>query len=208
MMKKRSHQIPILLAVFALLAAACGGGDDDSADTTAATTSAPAATTAAPGASATTSAPAQTTAAPAATTEAPSSGGGGLAPNMAIVTVGDKTYEFDAEAHLVGRCDPAFFGAFWVIAAEVDGPGGLEMFFVPEGDTNHDETSRIVVNVKDTDGREWHADADGGQGAVEGTSSVDSVVWDGNTVTGTASFIDTEVGDDATATGTFEATCP
>jgi hypothetical protein len=203
----------IVLAVFALVAAACGGGDDSGTDTTAATTSAPA-TTAAPGAPATTAPgqPTPTTAPPAtAAPEEPSNGGGGgsTAPNMAIVTVGDKTYEFDVEQSIVGRCDPNFFGAFWVIANLADGSNGnLEMFFVPEGDTNHNETSRIRVGVENIDGRDWRADEDGGQGAVEGESRVESVEWNGNTISGTASFVDLEVGDGATATGTFEATCP
>ena len=41
-----------------------------------------------------------------------------------------------------------------------------------------------------------------------GTSQVDSFTIDGTTATGTASFVDIYAGDDATAQGAFEVTCP
>ena len=206
---RRLRRLCLVLAL-ALISASCGGGDG-SDDTTAAPATTAATTTAAPssgGEATTTAAPATTT------TEAlPEDPGGPDDPppadaNKATVVVGDKTYEFSVDAHLVGKCDPNFFGAFWVIAASADGSGGnLEMFIVPEGNTNHDESSRVVVDAKQADERDWHANADGGQGAQPGTSSVDSFTIDGNTVSGTASFIDIYIGDDATAQGTFTATC-
>lgn len=199
------RQMTAFVLAFALVFASCGGGDDGSEPTTTAAGGSETTTTALD----TTEAPAATTAPP--ETEPPSDDGetpSGDA-NKATVTVGDTTYEFDVEASIVGRCDPDFFGAFWVIAAATDGTNGsLEMFIIPEGNTNHDETSKIKVNAKDSDERDWRADADGGEGTPEGESSVDSFEIDGNTVTGTASFVDIYAGDGATAQGTFTATCP
>jgi len=186
----------------ALLIASCGGGGTE--DTTAApdaptTTAAPGATTAAPTESTTT-----TTAAPEDDGSQPSG-----AANQATVTIDGQDYQFDVDMSVVGRCDPDFFGAFWVIASAADGSSAsLEMFLVPEGNANHDETSRISVNLKEAEERDWNADADGGQGVTAGTSQVDSFSIDGNTVTGTASFVDIYTGDDATAQGTFTAICP
>jgi hypothetical protein len=125
-----------------------------------------------------------------------------------VITVGDSRYEFDVEiAGPIGRCEPDFFGAFWVITGSADGTSGLEMFIVPDGNSNHDETSRVAVNLNDSEGRDWRADADGGAGTPEGESQVDSFAIDGTTLSGTASFIDVCAGDGATAQGTFEATC-
>lgn len=207
-----------LVFAFVLVVTACGGGDDTSSEepeagvttTTAATTSAPTesqapTTTAAPAES---QAPATTAPAGTDAPEEPTGDGSALAANMAVVTIGDQTYEFDAEQSIVGRCDPDFFGAFWVIAGMADGsPGGLEMLIVPEG-TSHDETSKVKVNLKDSEERDWRADEDGGEGTPEGQSRVESFTIDGNTVSGTASFVDIYKGDDATAEGTFTATCP
>jgi hypothetical protein len=188
-----------------LLLAACGGGEDDPGDGTPATTAAsqPSTTAAPTTAAAGTEAPAATTAAPA------DPGGGGGDANQVVVTIDGVPYEFDVEMSIVGRCDPDFFGAFWVIAGAADGSSSsLEMFLVPEGNSNHDETSRLSVNLKDAEGRDWNADEDGGQGVTAGTSQIDSFSIDGNSVTGTASFVDIYAGDDATAQGTFTATCP
>ncbi len=70
------------------------------------------------------------------------------------------------------------------------------------------ETSRISVNLKDAEGRDWNADEVGGQGVTAGDSQVDLFTIDGNSVIGTASFVDIYAGDGATAQGTFAATCP
>lgn len=125
------------------------------------------------------------------------------------MTIGDSRYDYDVEMSVVGRCEVDFFGAFWVIASPADGSnGGLEMFIVPNGNPNHDETSRVSVNLKDAESRDWHADEDGGQGAAAGESRVESFTIDGTSVSGTASFVDIYTGDGATAQGTFEASCP
>jgi len=192
-----------------IVLAGCGGdGGDTGVDAEPGTTAI--ATTPAP---ATTSGPG-TTAAPGTTqapddTDPPDDMGSSGEANKAVVTIGGGTYEFDVEMSIVGRCEPDFFGAFWVIASAADGSSGsLEMFIVPEGNANHDETSKVKVNLKEAEERDWRADADGGEGTPEGESAVDSFSIDGNTVTGTASFVDIYTGDGATAEGTFEATCP
>jgi hypothetical protein len=194
----------VWLIAVALVASACGGSESEPGTTAPAET-----TTAAPGDDTTTTAPGATTEAPDETTttaaEAPS---GDIGEGVATVTVGDTTYDFEVAASIVGRCDPDFFGAFWVIASMADGSGGLEMFIIPEGNTNHDETSKIKVNAKDADERDWRADADGGEGTPEGESSVNDFEIDGNTVTGTASFVDIYQPGDEKAEGTFTATCP
>lgn len=192
------------MMAIALVLGACGGSESEPDPTTPAET-----TTAAPGGDATTTAAPATTEAPGDTTTAPPAPpSDDVGEGIATVTVGDTTYEYEVAASIVGRCDPDFFGAFWVIASTADGSGSLEMFIIPEGNTNHDETSKVKVNAKDSDERDWRADADGGEGTPEGESSVDSFEIDGNTVTGTASFVDIYLGDSATAEGTFTATCP
>lgn len=195
----------VLLIVVALALGACGGSESEPDPEAPAET-----TTAAPGGDTTTTAAAATTEAPGETTTvAPEAPSGDVGEGVATVTVGDTTYEYEVAASIVGRCDPDFFGAFWVLAGSTDGTNGsLEMFIIPEGNTNHDETSKVKVNAKDSDERDWRADADGGEGTPEGESSVNSFEIDGNTVTGTASFVDIYIGDGATAEGTFTATCP
>lgn len=199
-MQKFRHRMLIGAVLFALFATACGGGDADESTTTAAgspTTSE---------AGDTTSPPAGETTTTEASTEAPSNPG---AANKATVVIDGETYEFDVEMSVVGRCEADFFGAFWVIASAADGSNSsMEMFIVPEGDTTHNETPRLNVNLQDAEGRDWYADADGGNGVGEGLSQIDSFEIDGNTVSGTATFVDTYAGDGATAQGTFTATCP
>ena len=198
-----------LMMGLALVIASCGGDSAEDDPTTTAAVNAPAST-----AATTTTSPTASTEAPAETTAAPeepedSGSGSGLAPNQITVTIDGAEYMFDVEKNVVGRCDPDFFGAFWVIASAADGSSAsLEMFLVPDGNTNHDETSRLSVNLKDAEGRDWNADEDGGQGVTAGTSQIDSFAIDGNSVTGSASFVDIYAGDGATAQGTFEATCP
>lgn len=129
--------------------------------------------------------------------------------NRVVVTVGDSTHEFTADIDLIGRCDSDFFGAFWVIAGNEGELGAaFEMFLVLAGNSAHDETSRIQVNLKDTEERDWRADEDGGQGTPPGESRVNEFTIDGNTASGTASFVDIYSGDGATAEGSFTVTCP
>lgn len=199
-----------LMVSLALLCASCGDDGDGSNTPTTGAGTAPTATTATPATEASagsTEAPAPTEAEPQETEDRPS--GTGPDANQAVVTINGTDYEYDVEMSIVGRCDADFFGAFWVIASAADGSSGsLEMFIVPDGNTNHDETSRINVNLKDAEGRDWNADEDGGGGVTAGDSRVDSFAIEGKTVTGTASFVDIYAGDGATASGTFAATCP
>ena len=201
------RRVVIVAFAGALVFAACGG-DDDADPAPSATT-----TTAAPSGSGDTQpddAPSGTAAAETTTTAATADAGSGSAGgdvNIGVVVIDGTTYEFTADIGAIGRCDPDFFGAFWFLGRQVDGTGGLEMLIVPDG-TEHGETSKVKVNLKDSEERDWRADADGGEGTPEGASQVDSFEVEGTTVSGAASFVDIYAGDDATATGTFEATCP
>ncbi len=198
----------VLLLGSILLLASCGGDEGDAGgDDGSTTTSAQDPTTSVAEDTTDTTAP-ETSDDPA---ESSNEGGSvdGMEANKAVVTVGDSSYEFDVEMSVVGRCEPDFFGAFWMIAGSSDGSNsGLEMFIVPDGNTNHDETSRVSVNLQEAEGRDWRADEDGGGGVEAGVSRVESFSIDGNAVSGTVSFIDTYGGDGATAEGTFQAACP
>lgn len=200
-MTYRKRRVWILFFAFSLLIAACGGGGDEgAADQSPSTTQPPAG-----------DAPDQpeSTAPSDEPADEPKDEPGSFDENKAIVTVGDKTYEFDADVAIVGRCEPNFFGAFWVNGTGADDPGtGLNMLIIPEEAVNHEETSTITVNLTDSEGRKWRADEDGGEGANAGESRVTSFTIDGNKVSGTASFVDTYGTDGATAEGTFTATCP
>lgn len=201
-MIRRTGKLAALVFSFALLGTACGG---ETTDETTATPDAPTTTAAGSGGS-TTAAPAESSTT---TSMAPEGGAASGDVNKATVTIDGQEYLFDVDMSVVGRCEADFFGAFWVIAGAADGSSAsLEMFIVPEGDTTHNETPRISVNLKDGEGRDWNADADGGQGVTAGTSQIDTFTIDGNSVTGTASFVDIYAGDGATAQGTFSATCP
>jgi hypothetical protein len=175
--------------VVALLVAACGGSDpasekEDSSETT--VTIAPAATQA-DGDSATS------------TTSQPSADeSGGESPpgsNVATVTIGDATWEFDANPEgPITDCDPDFFGAFWVVGGADDG-SGLSLLLPPEGDSNFEDPPSVRV----TDGAseaDWTADvtlvdtANYSEILTEGDSQVDSWTIDGNSVSGTATFVD------------------
>ena len=198
-MTDRKQYAWILLLVLGLLTAACGGGGDDAtADSNPSPTTSPSNEASdQPGTTAPADEPADKPA------DEPGSSSDG---NKGVVTIGDQTYEFDADASIVGRCEPDFFGAFWFIGTGPDGTG-LGMLIIPEEAVNHSETSTITVNLKDSEDRNWRADEDGGEGATAGEGSVTSFTVDGNTVSGTASFVDTYGPDGATAEGTFTATC-
>ncbi len=217
----------ISFAVAALALSGCGGGDDDTA-----AAEPPAATTADnadDGTSPSTDAPdddtspstdapddgTDDTAAPSddvATDSPPSSG---LAENTAVVTIGDERYEFDVTPTAVQRCDPNFFGAFWVLGKDADN-NSVEMLIPPEGDPNFEESPSVSVGDKVRD-IEWRADPDHEMAGVDpGESQVDSSTVDGTHLTGTATFVDLNatyafqggVGDEPEpVTGTFEVLC-
>jgi hypothetical protein len=180
-----------LVLVCTLVVAACGG-DGGTPDDTATTTTA--------GSTSQTTQPTSGTP----STDAPGPAGD---VNTAAVTIDGQRYEFAAEG-VATRCNPDFFGTFWVIARTADGAGTLEMLLVPEGNQTAGETSKVKVMIEELAGRDWRADEDGGEGTPEGVSRVESFSIDGGKATGTALFVDVEMGDGATAEGTFEATCP
>jgi len=190
-----------VIAAIGLVTAACGGtvvesGDDATATTAPADDGAPAAT----------SAPA---------TQAPAT-----AVNVATVTIGDKTYEADVDPEeLLQRCDPDFFGGFWALG------GGVEISLPPPDDPVTDDPPRVTVK-DEASGLEWIADPSASSlGSLsgddydfkipEGDSQVDSYTFDGNTATGTATFIEQEAyyqwtggGDQPEPVqGAFEVTC-
>jgi len=207
----------ISLAVVALVMIACGGGDDDanSAGAEQPAAAEPATEPAGdepatePAADESSSEPADEP--DAAADEAPSSG---VAENTAIVTIGDKTYEIDVTASAIQRCDPNFFGAFWVLGGI--GGNGIDMLLPPPGDPNFEDAPYINVGDEERD-IEWVANADREMAGVDpGESQVDTFTVDGLRVTGTATFVDLNesyafqggVGDEPQPVpGTFEVLC-
>jgi len=194
-MRHRNHRRWTPLLIVGLLVAACGGS---TASTTVpqAPTDAGGGPVATPGANPPGGEP---------TANTPPSGD----ENRATVTIGDRTYVFDATADIVGRCRPDFGGAFWVAGAEVDDPTiVLNMLLIPDDAAYQEETSTITVNAHDAEQHEWRADEDGGEGVEAGESRVTSFEINGNTVSGTASFVDSYAAGHPAAEGTFTATCP
>lgn len=172
-----------------------GSGDDGSADEPAADDSAAADEPAAEPAS------------------EPASGGGG--ENVAVVTVGDETFEIDVTPGSVTRCDPDFFGAFWALGGD-RADASIELLLPPPGDPNFEDPPTVKVQTDDGD-VEWIADPSREMAGVEaGGSQVDDFSVDGNTASGTATFVDLNetyafqggVGEaPVPVTGTFSVTC-
>lgn len=192
----------IVIAMTSLaLVAACGGGDDDSDPgaepasevTAAAGSDAETGDAAEPATDAATESTADGSGADPAsdddaaeTDDAPAPAGGG--DNVAIVTIGDATYEIDVTPGSIQRCDPDFFGAFWALGGDAD--VGIELLLPPSGDPNFEEPPSVKVGVTDGD-REWIADSSRDMfGVEEGESQVDGFTVDGSSVSGTATFID------------------
>lgn len=139
--------------------------------------------------------------------------------NMATVTIGDTTWEFDADPEgTITDCDPDFFGAFWVIGEAEDG-SGLNLLLPPEGDPNFEDPPNVRVTDQSSEA-DWTADETlietYPDALAEGDSQVDSYTVDGNTASGTATFVDENqifavLGGSLDAvepvTGTFEVSC-
>ena len=214
------------LTVVALALTACGGGDDAGSDDPASPADEPATEPAdepagepagdepagEPAAE-----PADDAAAPAdepdtANDAAPATG---LGMNTAVVTIGDQRYEFDVTPGSIQRCDPDFFGAFWVLGQNADG-NGIDMMIPPEGDPNFEDAPYVNVGDNTVD-IEWVANPDREMAGVEpGESQVDSSAVDGTYISGTATFVDLNAsyafqgggGDEPQPiTGTFEVLC-
>jgi hypothetical protein len=128
----------------------------------------------------------------------------------ATVVVGDEVFYFaqvDENGALDpnGDCDPEFFGSvFRAILRRVDAQGdNVEM--EDTGDlvgfqgATFSFTAQLEEGIVAIPGQ-WQAFP------AQGFGSVDSLTIDGDTATGTATFVDTEGGGD-TASGEFEVTC-
>jgi hypothetical protein len=200
--------------------AACGGSDEvgGTVDGAAPQATQPAADAAAPS---------TTTTAPPTTSGDASSGVANGQPvassgaeNIVLVTIGDTTYEFDASPGTISDCNPDFFGAFFVNGASADGDS-VSLLLPPPDDPNFEDPPSLRVKVNDG-GADYTADPsileNGNYADVidEGDSQVDSFTLDGNTASGTATFIDEQqifaalggtADDPEPIQGTFEVTC-
>ena len=196
----------MILAVLALLVAACGG-DSGSEDDPEDNQSTP------------TTAVADDSEEPPPTAPPPNTSGDddgdpsdGTGPSTATVTIGDETYEFSSEGALVAQCLPDLFGTMSVQLPLVgDNSASISLFALHEGTDPSvvGQNNAIEVSLPDAN---WVADPEDvrveGNADYEGISQVDSVEVSGNSVTGTATFVNTDsVGEVESATGTFEATC-
>ncbi len=213
----RSWRHPRLVAVvlsLVLVASACSGGDDGSApdaedvptaDTAGGDDSAP-----------------------------DNSADGTDSVPQAEVTIGDETYRFAEEGFAASsNCTPNRLGAFRALLRLVDESGeltarsDLDLVLVHDpSSTDRPESDSIrlrlghledALDLNFTPG--WYADAahaEESTGLEPGTSQVDSYVIDGNTVSGTATFVDVEsdtaffrgeIDSVESVDGTFTVTC-
>lgn len=205
---ERVWKTMVLAVLMALLAAACGGGES-SEDDGATTTTSPTSTT--------------TGDAPATTTTTTEDGDDPAPPagdvNVATVSIDGTEYVFDVTPDAIYRCDPNFFGAFWAIGVSADGSGGsLELLLPPEGDENFDDPPAVKV-TDDANDLEWRADPEfwATYDQLAGLPiGVDSWEVDGSSVTGTATFLESNAGyafiggtgeEPTPVPGTFSVTC-
>lgn len=131
--------------------------------------------------------------------------------NTAVITIADYTYEFEWETTSIQLCNPDFFGGFVAIAATTNDEQSLEAEFPPPDDPEL-ITPKVEVDDPDNDIR-WTADPEETIGTTVDNwpARVDSHQIDGNTVTGTATFVgpwDSLSGESPEGTeGSFEITC-
>ncbi len=133
------------------------------------------------------------------------------------MVIGENVYTFDVTPTAIQRCDPNFFGAFWVLGRDAAG-NGIELLLPPPNDPNFEDppTAKIGDEAADI---EWVANSDPEfpiAGVEAGDSQVDSFTVDGRYVSGTATFVDLNAsylfqggGGPAPTpvTGTFEVLC-
>lgn len=153
---------------------------------------------------------------------------------QAEVTIGDETYRFSQQGFAASsNCTPNRNGAFRALLVIVDQDGelnvrsDLDLVLVhdasstdrPENDSIYLRLGHLedTLDVDFTPG--WSADAEYAEGTLDlepGTSQVDSYVIDGNTVSGTATFVDAEsstailrgeIDSVESVEGTFTVTC-
>ena len=199
----------VSVILFALVLVACGG--DEAADDTAPdepTAGQPSAGETSPSDSAEGSTPSVEDANEAA--NAAAEGG------TATITIGGDTIEvMSFEDSLVQRCDPDFFGGFWVILLSdpdpASQPDSVEMAF-PGGDFTDPPRIRVITDQGEL---EWLAD----ESDVPDGAPQPNIQWtvDGNTVSGSATLYEEnslfafrggQVEEVTTAEATFEASCP
>ena len=190
-----------IAVVIAMVAAACGGSDDgaetsDPTDTRVLETSG--ATTSGDAAPTTTPAPADTA--------APTEPAGGD-ESYAIVTIGDETYEFAPTGFLTERCDPDFFGGYWVLFTT-----GIVLLLEGERweEQGVDQTPNLQITPEGTD-LEYIADPETTLPGVQpGQSQIDSFQFADGSASGTATFVEANAvyaGTVEPVTGTFETYC-
>jgi hypothetical protein len=196
-------------ATAVLVLAACGGGDDDAGEPT---PDEPAAATEAadePADEPTAEEPASDEPPP----EEPADDAPAAGDNMARVTIDGTTYEVDVSLGPAPQCDPDFFAAF--LASGGDPQGFFYTLLPPLDDPNHTDPPNVSLRVNDGE-FEWIADPSKQMSGVEpGESQVDEFTVNGNTVSGTATFVElnetyAHSGGGPKAqpvTGTFEVSC-
>jgi hypothetical protein len=210
----------ILCAATAVLVLAACGGDDDAGEPTADEPAAatgdanePADEPAAEEPQADASEPADEPAAEELPADEPAADGPAVDDNMASVTIDGTTYEVDVSLGPAPRCDSDFFAAFLVSGG--DSQGFFYALLPPPGDPNHTDPPNVSLRVNDGE-FEWIADPSKQMSGVEpGESQVDEFTVDGNTVSGTATFVElnetyAHSGGGPKAppvTGTFEVSC-
>lgn len=136
---------------------------------------------------------------------------GGEGRSTATVTIGDVTYEFSSDEALVAQCLSDLFGTMVVnlpLANGEDGSIEIVALHVGTDPVEIEVDNRVHVSIGDLD---WWADPlEINLGPDEAAlSMVNSVMVDGSTLTGTATFVgrDLTIREWETLPGTFEATC-
>ncbi|MGA7226860.1 MAG: hypothetical protein WBZ40_04030 [Acidimicrobiia bacterium] len=149
--------------------------------------------------------------------------------HRATVTLDGETYQFGHTTFVGENCSPDLFGIFRVQLLMVDDAGNehpsgsdflLELLHEdadPDVVEGTDARNRVTLSIADAV-EEWVADAEeiDLRGLDPGTSQVDDYTFDGNSVSGTATFF--ELGSEgewfagnadsySVAKGTFEVTC-
>lgn len=195
----RTHRVIAASAAALLIVASCGGDDDATPADEPADAAEPAA------ADEPATEPADGDGDEPAAVEEQASG-----DNTVTVTIEGTTHVVDVSMGPAPRCDPDFFGAMWASGGDAD--AFVNALLPPPDDPNHD-AANITLNVGEL---EWIADPEKSMSGVEpGESQVDDYTVDGNTASGTATFVELEEtyghsggGPKATpVTGTFEISC-
>lgn len=196
-----------IAVVIAMVTTACGGGSDSGAETSDPTDTRVFETTGTNSSTSNTSGDAgpATTPAPADTVAPTESAGGDR--SYAIVTIGDETYEFEPTGFMTERCDPDFFGGYWVLFTT-----GVVLLLEGERweEQGVDQTPNLQITPEGTD-LEYIADPETTLPGVQpGQSQIDSFEFEGGSASGTATFVEANAvyaGTVAPVTGTFETFC-